>query len=244
MPKLLTAVLAVLIFSGCNPWETTKRVYQNRGFPVHIDLQDETDLDEDEKKLAKALLETDRRIEQLRRSMDRLTQPPAEDWMLHQLRTMPWINGLQALSPSGDPLARFPENPVKKVDLAAIHQLVVDTASDTMRLAPQKTEFGPEVCLVKPFFDRRTYRGCLLAHFDLRSLLSEQAPAEDIIVFVPDELLWTGSNEALAQRLIKHNWEALLQNDYQGKIRLQGHSVYWLVRFIGADPLIYAVETE
>lgn len=244
MPKILTIALAVLIFSGCNPWETTKRLYQNRGFPVHIDLQNKTDLDEDEKKLAKALLETDRRIEQLRRSMDRLTQPPGGDWMQHQLRTMPWLNGLQTLSPDGRPLAKFPKSPVKKVDLAAIHALLVDTASDSMRLAPQTTEFGPEVCLVKPFFDRTTSLGCLLAHFDLRSLLSEQTPAKDIIVFVPGELLWTGRNEELAHALIKQDWEALLQNDYQGEIRLQGQSVYWLVRFIGADPLIYAVQTE
>ncbi len=245
MLKILTsAVLALLIFSGCNPWETTKKLYQNRGFPVHIDLQKKSGLDEVEKKMAKALLETDRRIEQLRRAMDRLTHPPTVDWMQYQLRAMPWINGLQSLSPGGDPLERFPENPVKKVDLEKIHQLVLNPDSTKMRLTSQKTEFGPEVCLVKPFFDRETFLGCLLVHFDLRSLLSEQTAAEDIIVFVPEELLWKGNNERLARDLLDQNWNLLLQNDYQGEIKLQGKNIYWLVRFIDADPLIYAVEAE
>ena len=245
MSKLCTAaMLVVLLLTGCNPWETTKKIYHNRSLPAHIDLQEGPDLNEQERKLSKTLNAADRRIEQLRLAMERQTRAPALEWMREQMRVMSWINGLFVLDSRGTPLEKFPENPVKKVDLEGIHRHMLNETTPTMRLIPQQTEFGPEVCLVKPFFDRDTYRGYLLAHFDLRSLLAELEAARDIMIFVPGRLLWRGDNHQLATVVIQRNWQDLLEEDYQGEITVQGRTVYWLVRFIGADPLIYAVEMQ
>ena len=243
MSKICTATLLVaLILTGCSPWETTKKIYQNRSLPAHIDLQEGTGLNEQERKLSKTLTEADRRIEQLRLAMERQARVPALEWMREQMRAMSWINGLFVLDSSGSPLEQFPESQVKKLDLQAIHRLMQNETSPTMRLIPQQTDFGPEVCLVKPFFDRGTYLGCLLVHFDLRSLLAGLEAARDIMIFVPDKLLWQGETKQLATAVIERNWPELLERDYQGEITVKGHNIYWLVRFIGADPLIYAVE--
>lgn len=241
---LTAALLSLVLIWGCNPWEAGKKIYEYRSMPAHIDLEQGTGLGDAEQKLARALDDSDKQIEQLRRTLERLGKKPDLEWMLRQIREMPWLNGLQLLDSTGNPEIMVPENPVKKLELHTIHQQIKEADSEQMRLFPQNTIFGMEVCVVKPLYHKKSYRGCLLAHFDFRTLLAEQPLAEEMVVLAPGHILWKGSRDRMATHLLQQNWEALLGEDYQGEIKLRTWSIYWLAIFIDADPMIYAVEVE
>ncbi|MCF8037971.1 MAG: hypothetical protein K9K79_01515 [Desulfohalobiaceae bacterium] len=239
--KVLGYLLAGLLLAGCNPLETAQNVYQGRSLPARIDFDKGTGLKQKEQKLAQALSETDEKIEKLRMTLDRQGTPPSLSWMQDTGRSMPWLNGLLVLDSQGREVRRYPQAGVKKLDLQEIHQEILAAGPAHMRLLPQTTEFGPEVCMVKPFFYQGAHQGTLLAHFDFRTLVSADSQGDDLIVFFPGTLLWSGDYGPLARELSRQDWDRLVAKDIQGEITVGERTFYWLVRYVGLDPLIYAV---
>lgn len=242
--KICLFLLAGLLLAGCNPIETGKKIYQGNMLPARIDLEQETGLAETEQSVARVLAEADEEIEKLRLALTGLGEPPPLDWMQARVRSMSWLNGLQVLDAAGRRGNHYPQTLIKKMDFQDIHTTVSNSGSKRIRLVLQETSFGDEVCLVKPFFSQGGYQGLILAHFDFRTLIAGSSKEQEIIVLVPGKPLWAGDQGQIAQELSEQNWDQLLEDDIQGEIRLGQASIYWLARYIGLDPLIYAVAVE
>ncbi|MCF8104085.1 MAG: hypothetical protein K9K64_01255 [Desulfohalobiaceae bacterium] len=245
MPKKIFGCLLLgLLLAACNPLETTKKIYRGRAFPAKVDFEQGTGLKEKEQKLAQALSGTDEKIERLRLALERQGSPPSLQWMQGTVRSMPWLNGLRVLDSQGREMRRYPETQVKQLDLQDIHEEISNSDSRQMRLLSLETPFGREVCLVKPFFYQESHQGLLLAHFDFRTLLPAGPQSNEVMVFFPGKPLWSGNYGRIARELSLQDWNSLLAKNIHGQITIEKKTFYWLVRYVGIDPLVYAVAIE
>ena len=56
----------------------------------------------------------------------------------------------------------------------------------------EDTPLGPEVLIGIPIYSGSEMLGLLVAHFDMRSLLTYTSGAEDLVVLAPQGVLWPG----------------------------------------------------
>ena len=79
--------------------------------------------------------------------------------------------------------------------------------------------------------------GLLVAHFDMRSLLTYTSGAEDLVVLAPQGVLWPGRFEVDATPLTGQDWSELTKDSTHGTVSNKTGSFIWMVRFSGRSRL-------
>jgi len=244
---LSAGCLALMIFlGGCGVWETTKNIYKGSILPANIDLEEETGLSETEQKMARVFKDIDQHIEDLSRALLVRENMPDQAWMQSQLALFSWLNGIMSWNSDGDLVERYPEQSVKKADMQGL--LDVNGTSiqgrRTITFMVQDSELGPEVFLVRFLYQAAELHGSIAAHFDPRTLAFQSSEPDEVLLFTPEHLLWSGVDGLELQDLRGIDWGQKLEHDVAGRVEVRGRAFFWVARYIGDKPLFYAVEAE
>jgi hypothetical protein len=234
----------MMILGGCGVWETTKNIYKGAIFPAEVDLEEGTGLSETEKKMARVFKDIDQHIEDLSRALLVQENMPDEAWMQSQLARFSWLNGVMTWNSDGDLLERIPEQSVKKADMQGLLDVNGTSVQSrrTITFMVQDSELGPEVFVVRFLYQAAELHGSLAAHFDPRTLAFQSREPEEVLLFTPEHLLWSGKDGLELQDLKGVDWEEKLEHDVSGRVEVRGETLYWMARYIGDKPLFYAVE--
>ena len=233
------------LVSGCSAWNTTREVTSDV-YTTYVNVDPTINLnasapgDSSTRLLAQAFTPVDAPLHRLLRRMQSQETFPDQGWMARQLESFPWLNGIVVLDRDGEVLERQPEHSVKEMETGFVRQDQGDWAERQNRLAVQQTPLGPECVLTQPFYAHNVWQGVIVAHFDPRSLVDRSPHAERLVVFTPDVVLWAGS-EVAGDAVLKAPWQTLLTKNQSGRLTPRDQKLHWTVRYIGPDPLLYAV---
>lgn len=239
----LFALACLLILPGCGFWKKVKSSYQGTVLPAEVELEEQPGMQGARGKLAQLFCPLDQNLEFMLREIRIKTDRPQEQWLRELHRSFSWVNGVAVVDRGGSIQARYPQSPVKPVDYSSLVRAASDWQNRKMRTAVQKTELGPEVFVLRPFFERNEWQGLVAVHFDPRTLARMSPQPDDLLMLGPDALLWGGRYNKEGKELSELNWKSFLESDVNGHVTVQGKRFYWLARFVGSDPLIYAVES-
>lgn len=244
--SLSVAVLALM--AGCSTWnktvETTHGVYKSYvNVDPEIDLDKEADCAPSERVLAQAFTPVDAQLHQLLRQMETQESFPSDDWLASQMGRFSWLNGIVVIDRQGEVVHRYPEQPVKQITTDFVRNDQGDWAERQNRLLVQDNSLGAECCLTQPFFKDNVWQGLIVAHFDPRSLAGQSPLSTRLLFFTPQELLWAGP-ALTPEAVLSPSWQEILADNVAGELEHNGREIVWTARYIGPDPVLYAVTSR
>lgn len=242
-------ILAALFSAGCssnqsvkNAWKGTKGVWYTYMSPsASIDYDEKGQLDVQDLALATRMMEIDIQLAQLERVMNNADKPPTSEWMQAFFARFPWVSGFAGVKADGAIIGQEPSTPLKPLDFSPLLQEDKKQNLRALRGHVQDTPMGPEVFLAAPLYDGQDFLGVVAAHFDMRALMKYSSNPQDLIVLSPEAVLWAGQNEAHATPLSGINWKQMVTSSTSGTVSVGGGNYYWVVRYLGNQPLIFAI---
>lgn len=225
-----------------NAWDKTTDVYETYIDPKpEIDLELDPDLSRREEELAKQFSVMDQELELLLRTLTPQDSFPSPAWAQDLQRRFPWLTALLAVDTRGEPLASYPETPLKPILTAPLLDREWSIMNRRLQGFVQETPLGPELIIAGPFFRDGAWQGLLAAHFDPRSLISLAPNPDNLVLLTPGTLIWSGLDETAALALKNAPWEDILKTEVQGRWSSESRTFAWISRPIGDFRLIYAV---
>lgn len=242
-------ILAALLSAGCssnqsvkNAWKGTKGMWYTYMSPsASIDYDEKGALDVQDLALATRMMEIDIQLAQLERVMSNADKPPTGEWMQAFFAKFPWMSGFAGLKADGTIIGQEPSVPLKPLDFSPLLQEDKKQNLRALRGHVQETPMGAEVFLAAPLYDGQDFLGVVAAHFDMRALMKYSSNPQDLIVLSPETVLWAGEYEAHSSPLTSVNWKEIVVNATSGMVNAGGSDYYWVVRFLGNQPLIFAI---
>ena len=248
----LTSVLigSLVVLGGCSTfdgtWKSTKAFYGKYiNPPATIDYDDKGVLDDAETMLASRMVGIDIQLEQLERYLQNADKPPTGESVAILFHRFPWLSGLAAVDANGTVLAQEPTTPMKDLDFAKmLEQKPRGGEMRGLRGLVEDSPLGAEILTAIPIYAGPEMLGVLVAHFDMRSLLTYTSGAEDLVVLAPQGVLWPGRFSMSDTPLSEQNWEELTASSTHGTVSNKTGSFIWMVRFLGTQPIIFATPSE
>jgi hypothetical protein len=242
---LIMLVLAV----GCGSYQPTKNAWKStKGFwnayvspPAEVNYEEKGDLSPQTLALTNSMIGVDIELERLERTMLNADKPPTRAWVTDFFTKFPWINGFAGVRYDGTILGQEPASPMKQLDFIPLLYEDKKQNSRALRGDTQNTPLGPEILLATPLYDSVDFLGIVLAHFDIRTLMLYSGSPENIVVLSPQALLWAGKYDFAATPLAGVNWEEVVSKSSSGVCKNATGSFYYIVRYLGNLPLVFAV---
>ena len=247
---LFTALVAMCAcLAGCgsatwdSTWKGTKSLYRSYlNPPASIDYEDKGSLGEAEMLLATQMKRIDSQLLALERHLENDDKPPTPDSVAALFSRFPWVAGFAAVDVSGQVLAQEPPVGLKQLDFAAILELKPRGAGIRgIRGMVQNTPLGPEVFAAVPVYRNMELMGYLVSHFDMRTLIPLAENPGDLVVLAPQAVLWPGRFVVESTPLAGQDWNAIVKSSITGTVSNAQGEFLWVARFIGTEPLIFAV---
>ncbi len=246
-----TALIGTLaLLGGCSTfdstWKSTKAFYgEYINPPAKIDYEDKGVLNDAETRLASRMVGIDIQLEQLERFLQNADRPPTGESVAILFHRFPWLSGLAAVDAEGTVLAQEPPAAMKELDFSRmLEQKPRGGELRGLRGLVEDTPLGPEVLTGIPVYSGSEMMGLLVAHFDMRSLLTYTSGAEDLVVLSPQGILWPGRFVVDATPLTGQDWNEITRDSTHGTVSNKTGSFIWMARFIGEQPLIFATPSE
>ena len=249
-PLVTTALIGSLVFlGGCSTWDstwkTTKALYgEYLNPPAKINYEDKGVLNDAETRLASRMVGIDIQLEELERYLQNADRPPTGESVAVLFQRFPWLSGLAAVDVSGEVLAQEPPMPMKELDFPKMLEQTSRVGLRGVRGLVEDTPLGAEVLAAIPIYSNADLMGLLVAHFDMRALLTYTSGAEDLVVFAPQGILWPGRFAVDATPLVGQDWAEITKGATQGTVSNQNGSFIWIARFLGTQPIIFATPAE
>lgn len=242
-------IFASLLCAGCssnqtvkNAWKGTKGVwYTYISPPASIDYSEKGDMDAHELALATRMMGIDIQLSLLERVMNNADKPPTGEWMQAFFARFPWMDGFAGVKADGEIIGQEPSMPMKPLEFSPLLEEDKKQNLRALRGHVQDTPMGPEVFLAAPLYDAQDFLGIVTAYFDMRNLLRYSTNPEEIVIVSPEALLWSGKYDYEATPLAGVKWDELVTKTTKGTVSNANGTFYWVARFLGNQPLIFAV---
>jgi predicted small secreted protein len=239
--KHIVAVLACLFLcTGCNPWKTTKGVYEDYINPApELCLDVNETCSPDELHQASVFGPVDIRLDALQENMVSRDSFPGDRWFAETRRAFPWLGVLTAMDMTGDVLVDAAE--YNDLPAEAFLQYGEAWNDRAPRMVVDSTGGGLRVFLGTPFFRGTTLQGVLVAGFD-PELMAGFSPAPDSLGIITDGApAWLGAEVAYTVSATEPDWDRMLASDVRGRIAAGTGDVAWLGRRYGHKWIVYLV---
>lgn len=250
--KHLALVLsACALLPGCantsieESWKSTKAFYGNYiNTPAHIDYDDKGELSQSERALSMRMQGVEGQLVQLERVMANADRPPTPESVSGIMTRFPWLAGVALLDVSGKVLEHQPPS-LKALDFTPLlERESANKNSRGLRAMVQDTPLGPETMVAVPVYHDAEMLGLLVVHFDMRSLLPYAMEPGDLMILSTEGVLWPGRYVADSTPVAGQDWKALTKSNCMGTVSNASGEFLWVVRYIGAEPIIFAVPTR
>ncbi len=238
---LATAVL----LTGCSAheitdsgaWKSSKEFYYGYiNTPVTLDLSDPGSLSAANRALVQRMMDVDIQLADLERALDALPPSPDSNSLGAIMQRLPWLTGVHLLRPDGSIMISVPPVQMKQVDFEVLLEAGEKQAPRALRSAIQETPLGAEILVGRPIYQGPDMIALVAASFDWSSLMNYTRTPADVLVRTPDTVLW---NQA-GLNFPEANWANALKSSSYGQV---GSST-WVVRYLGAMPLIFAAQAS
>lgn len=245
----LLLLLALVLSSGCssnqtmkNAWKSTKGMWYTYASPkADIDYTDTGDLGPEQMALATRMMGIDVQLAQLERVMINADKPPTGEWLGEFFGRFPWVSGFAGMRADGQIIGQEPSLPMKPLDYSPLLEEDKKQGMRDLRGHVQATPMGPEVFLATPLYDGSNFLGVVVAHFDMRSLLSFSTKPEELVIVSPEAVLWPGKFDFAATPLANVKWAEVIKDSSSGTLSNATGSFHWVVRYLGNQAIIFAV---
>lgn len=248
-PFCLTLV-CLLALTACkqdakNYWKDTKHLYREYvNTPATLDTDEEFLNTSVELKLAQLLQGMDEQIVLLHRILESKNSTVDVQWIESTMQRLPWLSGIAELSLDGTVLSQYPEISLKPLHFEPLANKEKVKNFRALRGYIEQTPMGAELYLASPIIDGEHVTGFIAAHFDVRALLAYCPKAEELAVIAASDVLWHGGYDYANTPLASVHWESALRNEVQGEVSDNTGSFYWIARYIGDVPFVYASTTD
>lgn len=230
--------------TGHETWKGTKEYYKEYlNPPAEVDYGVKGCNGEEELLMAQSFVGMDRQLYLLERSLDSVGRPNAE-LVENLLRQYPWLAGVAAVTAEGQIVAQFPEISMKPMEYSSLIEQDPKQHIRDLRGAVLDTLLGPEVIIATPMYDSATFIGLFATHFDMRALLAYAKAPQDIVVLSEGHVLWAGRFDVSSTPLSDVDWSTVLSESISGRLANEKGEFFWIARYIGHTPLIFAVPVE
>lgn len=236
--------LAGCEFSTNSAWKSTQSLYREYlNPPATIDYGDKGSLTDAEAALAVRMRGIDRQITLLERRMENADRAPSPEMVAGLFAEFPWLSGFAAIeAATGNVLVQEPPMALKPLDFAPLlEQKSRGNNVRGVRGMVQDTPLGPEVFVAVPVYNSLELMGLVAVNFDLRALVPTGVDPEEMVVLAPEAVLWPGRFDIASTPLADKDWRALTKSEITGTVSNGNGEFLWLARFIGMEPLIFAV---
>jgi len=243
MHKWLIAVMAAILLTGCGMWDKTQDAYFEYVYPTpEVDLKMPGLAEKEEGRLARVFYPPDRQLTALLRHLKTQgSYPEKGSWFKSTLRRFSWLDGVLAVDRQGEVLSRYPEEGVKKMDFARYCPEEVGVGNWRIKTRVQKTAFGPEVVMARPFFKGSKWQGLLIVHFDPRIFAQLSPHAPEMSLVMDGKVLWSKKLKNQDDFLEQRPWQELLAGGVSGRFKAEGKELLWLSRRVGDNWLVYVI---
>ncbi len=247
--RCASVVLVLGLVAGCSSYQPTKNVWKGtKGLwytyvspPAEVDYDEKGDLSPQAMALSKSMMGIDIELSRLERVMMNADKPPTREWMTEFFSSFPWVNGLAGVKYDGTILGREPATGLKELDFIPVLYEDKKQHSRALRCDVQNTPLGPEVIVATPLYDSVDFLGVVAVHFDMRSLMQYSETSEDIVILSPYALLWPGKYDFAQTPLAGVDWAQIAIKSSSGRCKNAAGSFYYIVRYLGNLPLVFAV---
>jgi len=246
----LCALIAAVALSGCESlnttWDTTwasgKSYYKEYVNPdPEVDLK-ALDYTSTEEKLGKLFTPVNKPVADLCRYLNKEDNFPGERWVAGLEKGFPWISGLTIVTLKGEIIVSTPAVPLKPLNLQPLLDHGDALRDRKLRVFVDPTPLGPEVYIGTAMFKGNDLVGLIVVHFDPRSVIDFCPAPQDLVVLTPETVLWSGSNAALGEALVKRPWAEMLTEDVSGTVDENGTEYAWMTSYMGDRQLVYLTE--
>ncbi|MDR0815985.1 MAG: hypothetical protein LBN28_01090 [Desulfovibrio sp.] len=235
--------------SGCSSYQPTKNAWKStKNFwnaylspPAEVNYEEKSDLSPRALELTTSMMGIDRELSRLERVMLNADKPPTRVWVTNFMTSFPWLNGFAGVKNDGAILGQEPAAPIKDLDFIPLLYEDKKQSSRALRADVQNTPLGPEIMLAAPLYDSVDFLGVVTAHFDMRTLAQYSGSPENMVILSPRALLWPGKYEYAATPLAGVDWTEIISNSSSGICKNVNGSFYYIVRYLGNLPLVFAV---
>lgn len=242
-------LLAAAFLCGCNAYQPTKNVWKTtKGLwntyvspPASVDYEEKGDLPPQALTLSTSMIGIDVELGKLERVMQNADKPPTREWLNNLFASFPWLSGFAGVKYDGTILGQEPANALKELDFIPLLYEDKKQNSRALRADVQPSPLGPEVMLATPLYDGVDFLGIVVAYFDIRALMHYSEHPQDMVVLSPSALLWPGKYEFAATPLAALDWGEIVKHSSAGTCTNATGSFFYLVRYLGNLPLIFAV---
>ncbi|MDD4702432.1 MAG: hypothetical protein PHI96_09450 [Desulfovibrio sp.] len=246
---ILMLAAAAFLITGCSSYQPTKNVWKStKGFwntyvspPASVDYEEKGELSPQALALTHSMMGIDVELSRLERVMMNADKPPTRDWMMTFFSNFPWVSGFAGVKYDGTILGQEPATSMKPLDFIPLLYEDKKQNSRALRADVQPSPLGPEVLLASPLYDGVDFLGVVVTYFDMRALMQYSQSSENVVILSPHALLWPGKYDFAATPLAGVNWDEAVTKSSSGTCTNVNGTFYYLVRYLGNLPLIFAV---
>ena len=246
LPFLMICSLCLM---GCSSYQPTKNAWKStKSFwntyfnqPAKVDYDEKGNLSPQALELSNSMIGIDVEFTKFERAMMNADKPPTKEWVQTFFNSFPWIGGFAGVKNDGTILGQEPETPLKELDFIPLLYEDKKQNSRALRGDVQYTPLGPEVLVATPLYDSTEFKGVVVAHFDMRSLMQYSSSPENIVILTPQALLWPGKYDFASTPLAGVNWDEVVAKNSSGTCSNANGSFYFMIRYLGNIPLVFAV---
>ncbi|MDR1946056.1 MAG: hypothetical protein LBQ51_02675 [Desulfovibrio sp.] len=221
-------------------WKFTRRQYTAYlNTPATLDIDDKGGREGYELALGEAVSSVDAEIVRLIRAMENSDNSPDQQWALQMIQSFPWISGVALVGGDGVVNARYPEYFAKEFDAGPLLEADPKQRPGMLRAYVQMDKSAPEIYVGNPVYAGEEMRGIIVAHFDPAVLASLSPDPGAFSMITPAGVVWPGRFAGGAAA--GEDWEAILKERSSGLTGVGESAFFWITRYIGNLPLVYAV---
>ncbi len=240
-------LVSLILLAGCstnqtvkNAWKATRSSwYSYVNKPAVVDYEETGEIDAYEASLATRMIGIDVQWQSLERAMSNADKPPTSEWVQAFFARFPWLTGFAGVNAEGKIVGQA--GPELGLDFAPLLEVDKKQNVHALRGVVQETSSGPIISLATPLYKDTDFLGVVVAYFDMRALMRYCTNPEELIVLSPQAVLWPGKFNVESTPLTQVKWEEVLARSSHGTVSDSSGSFYWINRYLGNQPIIFAV---
>ena len=246
------AVVGSFMLTGCrapqtvkDAWKGTKGYYyEYLNTPARLNMDDRGDILDYQAALGTAVSDFDMRLQELERVLQNSDRNPDAAWVTSITTRFPWLSGVALTDDTGTPRAKVPPVFPKPFEIGNLLDVDPKQQLKDLRAFVQSSDLGAEVYVGNPVYIGADFRGVIIVHFDPRALLARTGDPGKLVIAGPDGIIWPGLYEASSIPVANINWAEEVKQNTSGVVKNDLGAFYWVCRYIGNLPLIYAIRIQ
>lgn len=250
--SIFLLILVSVSLAGCKTPQTVKDAwkgtrsyyYEYMNTPAQLNMDDKGNILDYQTELGTAVGDFDLQLQELEKALENSDRRPDTEWVTTMTTRFPWLSGITLTDAEGTPRARVPLTFPKSFAIGNLLEVDPKQQLKDLRGFVQMHPLGPEIYIGNPVYVGADFRGVIVTHFDPRVLLARAGDPAKVVIAGPDGILWPGMFEVDSLPLADVNWAEKVKKEYAGTVSNELGTFYWISRYVGNLPLIYAVRVK